>query len=120
MPTAKGIEHNIELPKNAKPVRLFHHNYAHKQRPFILATVEQILQYAIIFSSKSEWASPVLVVTQLHHIGNTYRFCIDYRGLNKCTVKDAYQLPHIDNIIQDCRKMIVFIFFFKQKTAYEI
>ena len=49
----------------------------------------------VIQPSTSPWASPVCLVKKKD--GST-RFCIDYRKVNECTVKDSYPLP----LINDC------------------
>ena len=49
----------------------------------------------IIQPSTTPWASPVCLVKKKD--GST-RFCIDYRKVNECTVKDSYPLP----LINDC------------------
>jgi hypothetical protein len=45
--------------------------------------------------STSSFASPVLIVKK--HDGSM-RMCVDYRALNKLTVKDRYPLPHTDEL----------------------
>jgi len=55
-----------------------------------------MLQKGVIQPSISEWASlPVLVRKK----DGNLRYCIDYRALNKVTVKDAFPLPRIENCI---------------------
>ncbi|GBN22444.1 Transposon Ty3-I Gag-Pol polyprotein, partial [Araneus ventricosus] len=46
--------------------------------------------------SSGTWASPIVLVKKKD--GST-RFCVDYRKLNKITIKDSYPLPRIDDIL---------------------
>jgi hypothetical protein len=80
------------------------HEYPIKQRPyrpgsakeqFIKEEIERMLAAGLIRSSRSPWASPVVVVAKKN---GKMRLCVDYRALNKITKKDAFQLPRIDAI----------------------
>ena len=55
-----------------------------------------MLKAGIINPCKGPWASPIVIV---HKEGSKPRFCVDYRKLNDVTKKDAYPLPHIDDIL---------------------
>lgn len=52
-----------------------------------------MLQEGIIEPVSGPWASPVVIVPKQ---SGEPRFCVDYRALNKLTVKDSYPLPRID------------------------
>lgn len=58
--------------------------------------LKQILEKGVIQESISEWAAiPVLVRKK----DGSLRYCIDYRALNKVTVKDAFPLPNIESCL---------------------
>lgn len=46
--------------------------------------------------SSSPWGAPVLFVKKKD---GSFRLCIDYRGLNKVTMKNKYPLPRIDELM---------------------
>ena len=58
--------------------------------------VAEMLTGGQIEPSDSPWSSPVVLVTKKD--GGT-SFCVDYPRLNNVTVKDAYPLPRIDDIL---------------------
>jgi hypothetical protein len=52
--------------------------------------LEEILKKGYIRPSVSPWGSAVLFVKKK---GGTLRMCIDFRKLNKVTIKNKYPLP---------------------------
>ena len=92
------IQHcwSLQYPTNAKPIkqRAYHASHHHCQE--IEKQVEEMLCNGIIEPSVSPWASPVVLVTKAD---NTLGLCIDYRTLNKATIKDSYPLPHIQDTL---------------------
>lgn len=59
--------------------------------------VKKMLDLGVIRPSASPWASPIVMVPKPD---GSIRFCIDYRRLNKITVRDAYPLPRIDTCLE--------------------
>ena len=57
--------------------------------------LEDLLKRGFIRPSVSPWGAPVLFAKK--HDG-TLRLCIDYRQLNRVTIKNKYPLPRIDDL----------------------
>jgi len=59
----------------------------------------------LIIPSHSPWAFPVLLVRKKN---GEWRMCIDFRKLNEITVKDAYALPFIDELLESVHGATIF------------
>ncbi|XP_068229909.1 uncharacterized protein [Palaemon carinicauda] len=90
------VQHDIVLEPNANPVRQPFYRVSHRLLPALKAEVEYLLKLDLAAPSKSPWASPCILVKKPN---NSYRMCTDYRRVNSVTVKDAYPLPRIADII---------------------
>ena len=53
-----------------------------------------MIEKGFIRPSHSPWGAPVLFVKKKD---GSLRLCVDYRGLNKVTIKNKYPLPRIDD-----------------------
>ena len=56
----------------------------------------KLINHGFIRPSKSPYGSPVLFVKKKD---GSLRMCIDYRALNKITIKNKYPLPRIDELL---------------------
>lgn len=68
----------------------------------VKGTVHKLLGDAVIQPSCSEYASPIVLVKKK---SGEYRMCVDYRALNKITLKDNYPLPSMDTCIESLREV---------------
>ena len=74
----------------------------HKWKDNISQQVGEMLDNKIIRASSSPYSSNILLTNKKD---GTKRFCIDFRSLNKNTVKDTYPLPNVEDMIdsfKDC------------------
>jgi len=62
--------------------------------------LEELLKKGYIRPSKSPWRAPILFGKKKDR---TLRPCIDYRELNKITIKNRYSLSRIDNLFDQLR-----------------
>ncbi|BBH07427.1 transposable element gene, partial [Prunus dulcis] len=63
-------------------------------------TVQELVDKGFIRPSFSPWGAPVLFVKKKD---GTMRLCVDYRQLNKVTVRNKYPLPRIDDLFDQLR-----------------
>ena len=67
--------------------------------------LSQLLEQGFIKPSVSPWGA--LVLFQKKKDG-TFRLCIDFKGLNQCTIKNKYPLPRIGELLDHLGKANVF------------
>ena len=67
--------------------------------------LQELLEKGFIHSSVSPWGALVLFVKKKD---GTLRLCIDYRQLNKLTVKNKYPLPKIDDLFDQLKGASIF------------
>lgn len=64
-----------------------------------------MLQKGVIRPWTSSWATKTRLVKKSD---NQFRFCVDFRPLNKITLHDAYPLPHLDDLLNQLGKSVWF------------
>jgi hypothetical protein len=67
--------------------------------------LEELLKKGYICTSVSPWGAPILFVKKKD---GTLRLCIDFRQMNKSTVKNKYPLPKIYDLFDQLRGENIF------------
>ncbi|UYV63096.1 hypothetical protein LAZ67_2003113 [Cordylochernes scorpioides] len=96
-PARSKIKHKIETDDHA-PTKQRPYRVSGMERKIIQQEVDRMMQQDIIQFSESPWSSPVVLVKKKN---GSWRFCVDYRRLNKITKKDVYPLPRVDDALDN-------------------
>ena len=91
-PHRHGVDHEIPLVPNAKPVYGPIYNLSETELKALKDYIDNMVAKGFIRPSKSPFGSPVLFVKKPD---GSLRLCVDYRKLNDITIKNRYALPLI-------------------------
>ncbi|GJU72098.1 putative reverse transcriptase domain-containing protein [Tanacetum coccineum] len=95
LPPQRQVEFRIDLIPGATPVAKSPYRLAPSEMQELSAQLQELQDKGFIRSSHSPWGVPVLFVKKKD---GALRMCIDFRELNKLTIKNRYPLPRIDNL----------------------
>ncbi|GJR23719.1 putative reverse transcriptase domain-containing protein, partial [Tanacetum coccineum] len=95
LPPQRQVEFRIDLVPGATPVAKSPYHLAPSERQELSGQLRELQDKGFIRPSHFSWGAPVLFVKKKD---GSFRMCIDYRELNKLTVKNRYPLPRIDDL----------------------
>ncbi|GJW88608.1 putative nucleotidyltransferase, ribonuclease H, partial [Tanacetum coccineum] len=95
LPPQRQVEFRIDLVPGATPVAKSPYRLAPSEMQELSGQLQELQDKGFIRPSYSPWGAPVLFVKKKD---GSLRMCIDYRELNKLTVKNRYPLPRIDDL----------------------
>ncbi|KAD4180372.1 hypothetical protein E3N88_28963 [Mikania micrantha] len=95
LPPIRQVEFRIDLVPGANPVAKSPYRLAPAEMQELSSQLQELLDKGFIRPSFSPWVAPVLFVKKKD---GSFRMCIDYRELNKLTIKNRYPLPRIDDL----------------------
>ncbi|GJS38933.1 putative reverse transcriptase domain-containing protein [Tanacetum coccineum] len=92
---SREFEFCIDLIPGAMPVAKFLYRLAPSEMEELSSQLKELQDKVFIRPSSSPWGVPVLFVKKKD---GSFGLCIDYRELNKLTIKNRYPLPKIDDL----------------------
>nr|GEY14387.1 DNA/RNA polymerases superfamily protein [Tanacetum cinerariifolium] len=95
LPLARPMQFQIDLIPGAALVARAPYRLAPSEMKELSEQLQELSDKGFIRPSSSPWGAPVLFVKKKD---GSLRMCIDYRELNKLTVKNRYPLPWIDDL----------------------
>ena len=105
LPPDREIEFAIDLAPGTEPVSKAPYRMAPVEMKELATQLQELLEKGVIRPSVSPWGAPVLFVKKKD---GSMRLCIDYRELNKLTIKNKYPLPRIDDLFDQLKGAVYF------------
>ena len=100
LPPQRVVDFGIELHPGTSPISMTPHKMALVELQELRVQLQELLNKGFIRPSISPWGAPVLFAKKKD---KTLRLCIDYRQLNRVTIKNRHPLPRIDDLFDQLR-----------------
>ncbi|GJT29964.1 putative reverse transcriptase domain-containing protein [Tanacetum coccineum] len=95
LPPARPVEFQIDLIPGAAPVARAPYRLAPSKMKELLKQLQELSDKGFIRPSSSPWGAPILFVKKKD---GSFRMCIDYKELNKLTMKNRYPISRIADL----------------------
>ncbi|KAH9304026.1 hypothetical protein KI387_008430, partial [Taxus chinensis] len=105
LPPKREFDFTIEIKPGTEPISKAPYRMTTIELVELKAQLQELLSKGLIRPSVSPWGAPVIFVKKKD---GTLRLCIDYRMLNKETIKNRYPLPRIDDLFDQMRGAAVY------------
>ncbi|GJT23680.1 hypothetical protein Tco_0893617 [Tanacetum coccineum] len=105
LPPMRQVEFQIDLVPGVAPVARAPYRLTPTELQELSTQLQELSDKGFIRPSSSTWGAPVLFVKKKN---GSFWMCIDYRKLNKLTVKNRYPLPRIDDLFDQLQRSRVY------------
>src|SRR6202051_3891419 len=96
LPPKRDIDHRIDLVPGQAPPSRPTYRMSQPEMDELKKQLTELMDKGYVQESKSPYGAPVLFVKKKD---GSMRMCVDYRALNKITIKNKYPLPRIDELL---------------------
>jgi hypothetical protein len=90
LPPERELDFTIELKPGAEPISKTPYRMTALELCEFQTQLKELLDLGLVRLSVSPWGAPVIFVKKKD---GSLRLCIDYRDLNRATVKNRYPMP---------------------------
>ena len=98
LPPDRGVSHRIQLYPKAQPPAHRLYRMSPLEEEELKRQMQKYLEAGWIEKAQSPFGAGVLFAKKKD---GSFRLCIDYRSLNKLTIKDKYPLPRIEECLDE-------------------
>ena len=105
LPPERELDFTIELKPGAEPISKTEYRMTAPELCELQMQLKELLDLGLVRPSVSPWGAPVIFVKKKD---GSLRLCIDYRDLNRATVKNRYPMPRIDDLFDHMKRAAVF------------
>nr|GEZ22437.1 putative reverse transcriptase domain-containing protein [Tanacetum cinerariifolium] len=95
IPSERKVKFGIKLIPGTQPISKAPYRMDPIELKELKEQLQELLDLGFIRPSVSPWGAPVLFVKKKD---GSIRICIDYRDLNRVTIRNRYLLPRIDDL----------------------
>ena len=105
LPPHRTHDHRIPLKEGTGAVNVRPYRHSSLQKDIVEKMTQELLDIRLIQPSSSSFSSPVILVKKKD---GSWRMCINYRELNKGTIKDKYHIPVIEELLDELHGSVLF------------
>ena len=105
LPPRRNIDHKIELEPGARPPARAPYRMAPLELAELRKQLDELLEAGYLQPSKAPYGAPVLFQKKQD---GSLRMCVDYRALNKVTIKNKYPVPNVADLFDRLSKASYF------------
>ena len=99
-PPRREVDHEIEIMPGSAPPSRTPYRLAPPQLESLKSQINELLKSGLIRPSTSPFGAQVIMAPKKD---GSFRLCVDYRALNKITIKNKAPLPRIDDALDQLK-----------------